>query len=111
MSRIMRVAVLVTALMSFFAVLSSTAGAVTWHNTGSTAYTATSGPMTLSVGANIFACTGSSDTGTAHSGSTVGAHVNWMVTRRWNPCTLVGQATSMHCVLEYTGISAGVGIA
>lgn len=49
MSRISRFVVLVTALVSLFAVFSSTAGAVTWTNDGSTNFTATGGIGTLSV--------------------------------------------------------------
>ena len=49
MSRISRLAVLVTALASLFAVLSSTAGAATFTNSGSTAFTATGGAGTLGI--------------------------------------------------------------
>jgi hypothetical protein len=110
MSKFARCAVLVAALASLFAVLSSTAGAVTWHNTGSTAFTATGGPGTLAVGANNLACTASSGTATAPGGSTVATVYNMSFTFTWKPCSLAGQNTFLHCDLRLTGslFSAGV---
>ena len=48
MSKISRLVVLAIALASLFAVLSSTAGAVTFTNDGGTAFHATGSPGTLS---------------------------------------------------------------
>ena len=105
MSRIARFAVLVTALMSLFAVMSSTAGAVTWHNSGDTNFHATGGPGTLSIGANNLACSGSTATGDAPLGSTV--ITNYLVrgTVTFSPCTLAGQATTVGCEYTLTAIS------
>ncbi|WP_445148328.1 hypothetical protein [Baekduia sp. Peel2402] len=110
MSRIARFAVLVTALASLMGVVSATAGAVTWHNTGNTAFTATGGPGTLSVGANNLACTGSSATGTAAGGSVVGATYNVPGTITFSPCTLAGQSTYVHCGFTLTGASFSGGV-
>jgi hypothetical protein len=110
MSRIARFAVLVTALASLMGVVSATAGAVTWHNTGNTAFTATGGPGTLSVGANNLACTASSATGTAPGGSVVGATYSVPGTITFSPCTLAGQATYVHCGFTLTGSAFSAGI-
>lgn len=72
MSKIARFAVLVAALLSLFAVLSSTASAVTWHNTGNTAYTATITSGTLSVTSANFVCNGGVMTATVASAPFVG---------------------------------------
>lgn len=96
MSKIARIAVLVTALASVLGAMSSTAGAVTWHNTGSTAFTATAGPSTVSVGANSTSCTGASADATAPATSTATTFpLTWTV--RYFPCTIVGQASYWHC--------------
>jgi hypothetical protein len=68
MNKFSRIVVIVTALASLFAVLSSTAGAVTWTNTGGTPFHATGGPSTLAVtgsgGTNNLTCFSSTATGT-----------------------------------------------
>jgi len=110
MSRIARFAVLVTALASLMGVVSATAGAVTWHNTGNTAFTAAGGPGTLSVGANNLACTASSATGTAPSGSVVGATYSVPGTITFSPCTLAGQNTYVHCGFTLTGTAFAAGV-
>src|ERR1044071_3993997 len=76
MSKFARLVVLVTALSSLFAMLSSTAGAVTWHNTGGTSFHATGGPMTYSRASVSLTCSGSTATGAAPGGSTGAQHYN-----------------------------------
>ena len=108
MSKIARLVVLVTALSSLFAMLSATAGAVTWHNTGGTAFHATGGPGSLSIGSATLACSGSTATGTAPGGSTVAQHYNVTGTITFSPCQLVGQSTYVHCHFNLTGTTQPV---
>jgi len=104
MSRIMRFAVLVASLMSLFAVMSSTAGAVTWHNSGSTTFTATAGAGTLSSTGASLACTSASGTGTAPA-STVGVTYSVSGTATFSGCTLSGISTGVDCGYTLTGTS------
>jgi hypothetical protein len=104
MSRIARFAVLVAALMSLFAVMSSTAGAVTWHNTGNTAFTATGGAGTLSSTGVALNCSGSSATGTAPA-LTVGATLAVSGTVTFSGCLLSGQSVGVDCGYTLTGTS------
>ena len=108
MSRITRVVVLVTALMSLFAVLSSAAGATGWDNSGSTSFTATGGPGTLSVGANALTCADSGTTGTSPTSSATGDLVTGTAT--FTGCTLGGVPAHMSCTytLTATGQAGGV---
>jgi hypothetical protein len=72
MSRIARFAVLVAASLSVLAALSSTASAVTWHNTGNTAYTASIGSGTLSATGASFVCNSGTMTATVAATPYVG---------------------------------------
>jgi hypothetical protein len=106
MSKIMRMCVLVASLMSLFAVMSSTAGAVTWSNDGGTAFTATSGPGTLSGGGSSLACASGDATGTAATGPFVGA--TWTAasgTVRFTTCNIGGIPHNVHC--RYTLTATG----
>jgi hypothetical protein len=104
MSKLARFVVLVTALTSLFAVLSSTAGAVTWHNTGNTSFTATAGPGTLSATAASLSCTSADASGTAPA-SFVGATYVVTGTIGFTGCTISGSATNVECSYKLTGIS------
>lgn len=111
MSRIARFAVLVAALMSLFAVMSSSAGAVTWHNTGDTAFTATSGAGTLSVTSASLACTGSDASGTTAATPFVGA--TWAAatgTATFTNCAIAGIPTSVDCGYTLTASSQSGGV-
>ncbi|WP_445148269.1 hypothetical protein [Baekduia sp. Peel2402] len=110
MSRIARFAVLVTALASLMGVVSATAGAVTWHNTGNTAFTAAGGGGTLSVGSNNLPCTGSEATGTATGGSVIGTTYSMPGTITFAPCLMAGQPTYVHCGFTLTGASFASGV-
>jgi hypothetical protein len=98
--RIARFAVLVAALASLFAVVSSSAGAVTWTNTGNTTVHATGVGGALHVGANTLSCTGATATGTAPAGGGSTYSVTGNVT--FQPCTLVGQNTFVSCSYTLT---------
>jgi hypothetical protein len=106
MSRIARFAVLVTALASLFAVLSSTAGAVTWDNSGSTAFTATGGAGTLAVtgsgGTSNLTCLNSTATGTAPADAT---SVVYSVTGTivFGGCKALGPNWYVDCSYTLTG--------
>jgi hypothetical protein len=106
MSRTIQPAAALIALLSLFAFAASTAGAVTWHNTGSTAFTATSGPTTISVGSNNLACSGGSAVGTVTAGSFVGAI--WPAasgTAVFSPCMFAGQNVVATCTYTVTAVS------
>jgi hypothetical protein len=102
MSRIARFAVLVAALMSLFAVMSSAASAVSWDNSGSTTFTATGTGGTLSVGSNNLVCTGATATGAAPA-STAGATYSVTGTVTFSPCTIIGQSSTVACNYTLTG--------
>lgn len=102
MSKIARRAVLVAASLSLLAALSSTASAVTWHNTGNTAYTASVGSGTLSATGASFVC--SSGTMTATVASTPFVGVIWAgetgtATFSSGPC---GSGISIDCAFTVT---------
>ncbi len=103
MSRITRLAVLVVGLMSLFGIMSATAGAVTWHNTGSTNFTATTGPGTLSSTSAALNCTGGTGTGDAPTGSTVAATYLVRGTVTFSGCSLSGISTGVDCAFALTG--------
>lgn len=102
MSKIARFAVLITALASLFAVLSSTAGAVTFTNSGGTNFHATGGPGTLTVtgatGNTSLSCQGATATGSAG----MGAFGDMSGTVSFAPCTLIGLHTHTVCSWTFT---------
>jgi hypothetical protein len=108
MSRSTRVVVLVTALLSSLAVLSQTAGAVTWTNSGGTGFHAAGGPMTFSVGANNLVCSGSTATGTMPMSTTTNTIIAGTVV--FSPCTLFGLSTFVHCTHTFNAISLSGGV-
>jgi hypothetical protein len=86
--------VLVVGLTSLFATASSSAGAVTWHNFGDTAYTASGLGVT---GVNL-ACGAPSATGTSPSADQIGNTVDLgSGTIIFSSCTLSGIPTNVHC--------------
>jgi hypothetical protein len=117
MSRIIRVVVLATALISALTTMSSPAGAVTWHNSGSTAFTATSGAFSVSVTGTVgISCTGATMTGVTAASNFVGA--TWKAehfTEVPSGCVSGGVATQIHCTVDVTatgqpstGVTTGV---
>jgi hypothetical protein len=104
MTRIARFVVLVAGLMSLFGTLSGSAGAVTWHNSGDTAFTATSGAVTLSsTGASLSCPSGGTMTASAASGPFVG--VVWSAftgTTTATGCTLGVSNYSFGCAYTFT---------
>lgn len=103
MSRIVRWATLVTAMLSLLAVTPSTASAVTWHNSGVTTFTATTGPFTLSSTSAGLACPSGTMTGTVAASPFVGPV--WKAvhgTQAATGCTLGVSGYSLHCTYDDT---------
>jgi hypothetical protein len=107
MSRIARFGVLVAALMSLFAVLSSSAGATTWHNTGSTNFTGTGGGGTLSVTGVNLTCSSSHATGDAPPLSFALTYVA-AGTATFTGCKISGIPHSVDCSYALTVTNAAV---
>jgi hypothetical protein len=106
MSRIIRVVVLATALISAMAALTSSAGAVTWHNSGSTSFTATAGPGSLNVtGALGLSCTSSTATGVAGTISTAATWKAVHGTVLFNGCLSGGVPSPTSCTYDLTALS------
>jgi hypothetical protein len=107
MRRIAHASVLVFAVLSLLSVASSTATAVTWHNSGSTTYTATGGGTTLSNPTNVnLICTSSTFTGTATSGTFSGSiYPAASGTGAFNGCTVLGVSATTHCTFQMTAVS------
>jgi hypothetical protein len=106
MSRIARFAVLVASLMSLFAIMSATAGAITWDNRGTTNFTATN-PSTgtlSSTGVN-FVCHNATATGDAPN-NVVGNTYSVTGTVTYTPCFISGIPSSVHCGYTLTTSSA-----
>ena len=110
MTRAMRVVVLVTALMSLFAAVSTTAGAVTWHNTGDTAFTATGGAATPAATGESVTCSSSDFRGTTGASPFVGA--TWAAatgTGAFTGCKLAGVTTAITCAYTFTATAWAAG--
>ena len=104
MTKITRIVVLATALMSLFAAATSTAGAVTWHNTGDTAFTGTGGAGTLSSTGVSLTCSSADGTGTTGPTPFVGATWTGATgTVTFTGCRLAGITTSVTCTGSLTG--------
>jgi hypothetical protein len=103
MSRIIRVVVLATALISAMAAMASSAGAVTWHNSGNTAFTAAGVAGSLSVtGAVGLSCTGASATGIAGTTSTAATWKAVHGTVLFSGCVSGGVPSPTHCTYDLT---------
>jgi hypothetical protein len=104
MSKMMRLIVLLTSLV---AATSPTAGAVTWHNAGDTAFTATGGSFTYSVTGVQFRCSSSDVTGSAPASSTALTYV-MTGTLTTTGCTSSGVPNALHCNYAFTTTTAPV---
>jgi hypothetical protein len=114
MSKIARFTVLMVGLSSLFAVLSSTAGAVTWHNRGDTTFTATGGTGTLSSTGVTLGCPGADGSGTVPATPLVAGTLQIAGTVTFTGCTLSGQSIGLDCGYAFTvttqpsvGVSSG----
>ena len=100
MRNLNRMIVLVVGVMSLFAALAGAANA-SWTNTGSTTFTATTGPGTLSTSAASLTCSAATATGTAPASS---AGSTYVVTGNitYSPCAISGTALSVTCTYTLT---------
>jgi hypothetical protein len=105
MSRIVRFAVLVASLMSLFAVMSSTAGAVTWDNSGNTHFTATAGAGTLSSTGVALNCASADATGKTTTPAVGATAALVHATINFTTCLLSGQAVGVECGVTLTATS------
>ncbi|MCW2992540.1 MAG: hypothetical protein JWQ18_35 [Conexibacter sp.] len=107
MSRYARVVVLVVSLVSVFGVMSAAAGAVTWTNSGDTAFTATVVGGTLSSTGSSGSCpAGATATGTVASSPFVGnTWAGLTSTGTASNCTLAGVSTTLRCSYTLTAQS------
>jgi hypothetical protein len=109
MSKLVRVVVLATALISALGAVASSAGAVSWDNSGDTAFTATSGAVTFSTTGAALSCTGSTTSGTVPSGSTLGVVLSFAATMSFSGCRFSNVNTSIECGQTFTLTSQPAG--
>ena len=103
MSRIMRAIVFATALMAVVTGFAASANAVTWHNTGDTAFTATGGAFTYSSTGVGLTCTSSDVTGTTGPAPVIGALWSGItITETMTGCRLAGIVSDIHCDHRFT---------
>jgi hypothetical protein len=104
MTTMNRLAVLAVGMLSLCGGLASSAGAVTWDNSGSTTVTATAGAVTLSSTGTTLSCAGSTATATAPN-NVVGPVYASSGTATFNGCLLSGIATGVDCGFTQTATS------
>jgi hypothetical protein len=110
MSKIMRVAVLAMSLVSLFAVMSSTAGATTWTNTGQSPFTATAPAGTLSSTGSSLNCASATATGVTNTASgSFGVSIGHG-TISFASCRLGGTVPTVHCTYTLTADSTVGGV-
>ncbi len=109
MATLTRLALLVVGLASLLGIASATAGAVTWHNSGSTAFTATAGSRTLSSTGAALNCASATATGTAPA-LTSGATYAVSGTATLAGCSLAGVATLTECSYTFTATSQSASV-
>lgn len=105
MRRILLVVAYAVALFSAVGAVASTAGAVTWHNSGDTAFTATSGPVTFTQTNVPFVCLTSDTSGTLGAGPFSGLTLSITLTSTYTGCTLVGVPGPAECTRTFTATS------
>jgi hypothetical protein len=112
MSKITRIAVLAISLTSVFGVLSSAAGAVTWTNVADTAFTATAGASTLTVGATAaLVCTAAHASGTSPMSTVATIAPVASGTMTFTGCRLLGTVNAtMDCGYTFTAASLALGV-
>jgi hypothetical protein len=91
-NKISRVAALVTAVLSLLGIMSATAMGTSWTNSGSTAFTATTGAGTLTTSAATLTCSGSTVVGTAGTSGTLPSLVA-SGTASFSGCDIAGVRT------------------
>ncbi len=109
MSRTLRFIVLLSALASSLIALPGAAGAVTWHNTGDTAFTATTGSYTFSSTGASLSCSGITYNGTTGPSPFVGAVWTGITMTSTSPCTFSGVQNTVTCNYRFTGATQPAG--
>lgn len=110
MSRTIRLSVALASLLSALAITASAADAVTWHNTGSTAFTATAGATTISLGGTNLACSSAIVTGTAGTSFVGPAWAAATGKATYSPCNLAGISVTATCTYTITANSWAAGV-
>ncbi len=102
MSHARRLTIFAIGMLSLLGGAAATAGAVTWHNTGSTAFTATSGAQTLGSTTTSLNCLGATATGDVPVGSTVNTVLRASGTVTYSGCSIAGINTGVDCSYTLT---------
>ena len=105
MSKLARIAVLVTALLSLPLTLSAPAGAVTWHRAGDEHFALIGGAFTYSATGVSLTCSISDHTATAAGAVVVGATYSITMTDTYTGCRTAGIASVITCSSTFTGIA------
>lgn len=108
MGRIVRLAALIATLAALPAAATTTAGAVTWHNTGTGSFHAIGGSSTLSVGTSTFTCSGVTAAGTSPVGSFPTTYT-MTATLRYSPCPNAGANYNLHCDATFSAVAWAAG--
>ena len=109
MTKIIRIVILATVLVSSLGALASSAGATTWSNDGDASFVATSTPSTLSLPGVGLSCTTWHVTATVTGAVTIPrwlfAHGTFSLTF----CFAAGVSSPTHCAYTLTATSGVVG--
>lgn len=104
MSRTSRLVVLVTSVAAVVSAMAGTAGAVTWHVSGSGAFHATGVGATFSATNSNLACPGPTATGTYVTGTIAsGIYIGIAGTITYSGCSIAGQGFEFSCGYRVTG--------
>lgn len=102
MSKAIRLRVFIVSLLSVLGALTSSAGAITWHNSGATTFTGTGNGATFETTGLQLSCTGSDVTGTVPA-TTSGALFRSSGTLTFTGCTAAGSPATSECSYTLTG--------
>jgi hypothetical protein len=104
MSKFTRLVVLISGLMVLCGIAVPTAGAASWTNSGDTAFTATTGPSTLTANGTTLICTGGTMTGTAPA-SAAGPTYPASGSLNYSGCRLAIIGVAVSCSWTFLGTS------
>lgn len=108
MTKLVHLALAAAALLSVIGALSSTAGAVTWHNSGDTTFQATTGTGTLSSTGTSLTCPGTVGHATGTVAATPAGGATWAAmtgTWTWGTCVLGVSGWTVDCDYTFTAQS------
>lgn len=104
MRRLTRLAITTVGLLSLFAIASTSASAITWHNSGDTTFSATAGGPSYSVTSVSLNCASAQMAGTVPT-VTVGATLTMSGTGSYLGCTFSGSTINIECGYKFTGVA------